>query len=473
MRIVSPFRVSALIIIIIVLSTQIMQALTIPSYGAWGIFHYYLGAKYIKELGYFDLYSCALQTKNPKWQAAHFVRNLHDYKIISVRQLPGCPRNNFTTARWRAFTTDTNFILARASPDYWSQVITDKGFNPPPSWTAVAGAIANSVPLNNFTYLVLFNLDLLFICLAALLVMYDTGSNTGLITLLLSLLYFGTLGILGNNFLQYAWYPLLVAALILWHKKKPIFSGITLGVSTGLQVFPIFFAFPVFCLFIASLLRRQKVQLKLSSRFISSLITALALCIITGSIYGGTITVWQQWYNKIAIHKNYLPGEIFNIGFINLAGIITSSNRANSNTYIQDYPHALSQNQTIKQNLYSIYLIIAFCLLLVIFAICRSKQNQPLIYGIFLLYLILTLSPYYYLILALIPYMFWRNSLHVRRFALYGTFLLFLLHIFLFGESYVSFIYLPQLISKLLIFLFFIILIILLVLEKEDKLAEA
>lgn len=136
----------------------------IPSYyaGSWGIFHYYLGAKYIKEIGYFDIYSCAIEaTENTGvWSTTSLVRELHTYRVIPRDQLPQCPRNKFTNSRWKEFTHDVEVITKEFShdvevltnsslADYWSQVVTDKGFNPPPSWAAFAGFVANTFSLDN------------------------------------------------------------------------------------------------------------------------------------------------------------------------------------------------------------------------------------------------------------------------------------------------------------------------------------
>src|SRR5579862_2337503 len=83
-------RVFALCFIVSFLSVQIFQAIRIPSYGAWGIFHYYLGSKYIKELGYFGLYSCAIEANSADWQTTRLVRNLYTYQLVRPTQLPKC-----------------------------------------------------------------------------------------------------------------------------------------------------------------------------------------------------------------------------------------------------------------------------------------------------------------------------------------------------------------------------------------------
>lgn len=464
-------KLSLVGIIIVLLALQIVQVLETPSYGVWGIFHYYIGAKYLKELGYFNLYSCAVQTKSTAWSSTKMVRDLHTYTLMPPHQLSKCDKNRFTNERWNEFVADMVFITNHASDDYWSQAVTDKGFNPPPSWAALAGTIAHIVPINNrLTYTFLFNLDLLFVCFAALLVWYDSGRTLGLITLALSLLYFGTFDTLGNNFIQYAWYPFIVGSVVAWRRKRMIVSGTALGFAAGLQIFPAFFALPVGFFAIISLVRKKNHQAKSALFFMLSFTITLLFCILLGSIYVGKTEVWRQWYTKITIHKQYLNGEIFDIGLPNLVGTVMSKDYMNANSYTEDYPYTQARNKTIKQNLSLLHAIVFLGLLLTLCTLWRSKQNQPITYGYFILYLLLSLSPYYYLILALLPFMFWNNTLFVRRFVLYGISILFLSHLWLFWNSgYISFIYNLHLLSEVSIFFFLTTLILLLFFEKQNR----
>jgi len=448
---------------------QIGKVITIPSHGAWGIFHYYIGAKYIKELGYFDLYSCALKTHSPTLQSIKTVRNLYTYELVPIKSLKNCPTEKFSKEKWKSFVTDVQIITKRAPSSYWEYVFTDKGFNPPPFWTAIAQPIANVFSPNNpVVYFFLFNLDILFISLASLIIVHFYGKKLGLVTFALSLFYFGTVNTLTNNFIQFAWYPLIVTSLLCWQKNKYALSGVALGFASGLQAFPALFAIPVFLLLLSSLLSVHKENAKKSITFIITFLSVLIFCFLIGGVSIGKMSIWKEWNNKITIHKEYTKGEIFNIGLVNLVGTFLSSERTAFNTYREDYPFTKLRNEALEKNKILSIIAGAIALAFVLLVFFKTNQKQPLTFGYFFLYIALCLSPYYYLILSLIPFAFWNNSPNTRTFALYGTIVLFILHVVLFSQvSYVSFNYFLHLISEISIFVFFSALLALLFLENK------
>lgn len=458
-------------LISVFLLQQLVKAVVTPSHGAWGIYHYYIGSKYIKELGYFDLYSCTLETKSPALKSIIIVRDLYSYQLVTTHDVKRCPNENFSADRWKSFVSDVTSITNRADSAYWEYVLTDKGFNPPPFWTAIAQPIADVFsPNNTVVYFFLFNLDILFISLASLIIIQFYGKKLGLLTFALSLFYFGTFNTLTNNFIQFAWYPLIVTSLLYWQKNKYASSGVALGFASGLQTFPALFAIPVFLLLLSSLLSGHKVNAKKSVTFIITFLSILLFCTIIGGASTGGKTTWKEWYKKITIHKEYIRGEIFNIGLDNLVGTILSSEHTAFNTYRENYPFTKMRNEVLEKNKSLSMIAEAIALAFVLLVFFRTNQKQPLTFGYFFLYILLCLSPYYYLILALIPFAFWNNSPNTRRFALYGTIVLFILHAVLFSQvSYVSFNYLLHLISEISIFIFFSTLLVMVFLESKNE----
>lgn len=96
----------------------------------WNVFHYYLGSKYFKELGYYDLYTCALEADgegNNVWKTQELVRDLSTYKLVERAELPACPRGNFSSQRWESFKNDFFELQDLAPVDYWQATIKDKG----------------------------------------------------------------------------------------------------------------------------------------------------------------------------------------------------------------------------------------------------------------------------------------------------------------------------------------------------------
>lgn len=432
---------------------QISQSLKVPSYGAWGIFHYYIGGKYLNEIGYFNIYSCSLEVNKDSWQSIEKVRDLKTYKIVPVTETSECPVNNFSKERWHQFSKDIQLLASKAPTSYWENALTDKGFNATPFWSALSAVFANIVPLNNLTYLLLFNLDILFITITSFIVWRSAGKYAGLITLTLSFLYFGTVNIIGGNFLQYLWLPLLAGSFSLWNKKSYGKSGAVLGLATGLQAFPGFFALPILFVFIVSKIKNRAKDIRSTSTFLKTFITTLIFCFIVGSIYSG-VSSWSQWGEKITIQKNYINGEIFNIGFPNLAATVLSNNQANSNTYSEDYVHTIQRVKVIEKNSLFLYLSTLLLLILVLNTLYRLKKINPMIFGYFFIYITTTLSPYYYLTLAILPFAFWDSASRVKRFALWGTVGLFIIHLLLFPIGYIVFDYQKHLLSEIFIFTF-------------------
>jgi hypothetical protein len=163
----------------------------------WNGFHYYMGAKYFEELGYFDLYNCALEADGEmrgKWIEAKEARNLSNYEIVYRDKLPKCPKELFTTiqstpgddsqlirnkilkstpgvtdSRWESFKQDL-MIWQQAlerHEGYFQRVVTDKGFNPAPVWVAAGSWMVNQVELENVKQVKwLFTLDVILLILA-------------------------------------------------------------------------------------------------------------------------------------------------------------------------------------------------------------------------------------------------------------------------------------------------------------------
>lgn len=127
-----------------------------------------------------------------------------------------------------------------------------------------------------------------------MLVLYDSGRVAGLITLILSFLYFGTFGLLGFNFFQYVWYPLVVASVVAWRLNKPLVGGIALGIAAGLQTFPVMFVIPAVCFAIISWIRQRFGEFKISSVFVISFVLTIFIFFLLGSFSAGRIGIWQE-----------------------------------------------------------------------------------------------------------------------------------------------------------------------------------
>lgn len=267
-------RVGATILVVIFFAASVVSTHErhVESLEVWGEFHYYLGAKYFSELGYFNLYPCALEADQEAggyWGQIAGARDMDSYRLIPRENLPPCPRANFTAARWSEFSRDVEHFAITAPPIFFAQVFSDKGLNPPPSWVSIARPLAQAIPISkNWAADIVFNLDVAAVLIGVLLIWRSRGGIAALLTAGLSVFYFGNCGLIAGNFLQYFWFPFLILAIILWATNRPGLSGAMLGVAVGLQVFPLFFGLPIVIRGIIDFVRRRK---KRNGSHISSL----------------------------------------------------------------------------------------------------------------------------------------------------------------------------------------------------------
>jgi len=118
-------------------------------------YHYYIGSKYFRELGYFDLYECSAvadqqrrKALRPDWK----IRDLRTYRYRTISSLADRPRycqELFSAERWRSFGRDIEVLSGWLSPKGWNTALKDKGYNATPVWTMVAARFSNLVPLES------------------------------------------------------------------------------------------------------------------------------------------------------------------------------------------------------------------------------------------------------------------------------------------------------------------------------------
>jgi hypothetical protein len=414
-----------------------------PFFEPAGVFHYYLGAKYADEIGPFDLYACALAADGDHavWDADTLVRDLRTYSLVPA-WTQHCPRDRFTPQRWNAFAHDVMLLTGTGTLAAFTGAVTDKGYNATPLFSRVFGRIAAAAPLDRErTRLVLFNLDILFVAASVGIVWYSTGATNALLTLLLSVGFFGNFGRIGGNLGQYAWVPCLTLAIAAWRARRPIVAGGALGLAAGLQVFPLLFAIPILIGGLRAVLRRDRGGWMRTLLFSVSLVLVLGLSVVVGATSARGLTAWREWREKIVVHSSYLRGEVFDIGLPRLVSDVASHDRADRDSYIEDTPHTLARTAALGAHLGDWRLLAAMLIGLMCGAVWCVPEETQMALGFVPLYALLALSPYYYFALVLLPLM--AVGLDRSQFAAVVGLLVVVLGIqlALWGASYVSFVF--------------------------------
>jgi hypothetical protein len=218
----------------------------------WEFFHYYLGSKYPKELGYKRLYICAAVAQGELGSAmraevlARNIRDLETDVIVPagpVLDHPEVCKSHFSPERWEQFKNDVYWFRTTANKKFWEGMSTDHGYNPPPVWTLTGHLIGSLVPtMTNAGITALASLDTIVFALTFFSVWWAFGTETCCFLLFFWGVQFPANGYFtGGAFLRQDWLLYLVLAACLLRKHYWGLAGASLAMSTLLRVFPVFF----------------------------------------------------------------------------------------------------------------------------------------------------------------------------------------------------------------------------------------
>ena len=210
--------------------------------------HYYLGAKYFRELGYGDLYTAMLRAEaevyGNRFKTVE-ARDLHTGDVVHIRQLleASAPvKAAFRPDRWEAFRIDVAYFREALGAQH-ATLYQDHGFNPTPVWAVIGGFLANRVPAGSATGIFLLTLIDPVLILAAFAAVYWAF---GLEVLLLAAVHFCVIfgagfGWTGGAFLRYLWFFGVIAGFAALAKGRHATAGVLLALATMLRIFPAFF----------------------------------------------------------------------------------------------------------------------------------------------------------------------------------------------------------------------------------------
>lgn len=215
-------------------------------YHRWEMFHYFLGSKYARELGYERLYVCAAladaETGNREHVEQRRMRDLRNDAIVSASEALRAPdecRSHFSAERWRSFSTDVAFFRRQAGTRTWDRMQVDHGYNPAPAWTLAGRALSSLAPASDGFMRALALLDPVLMAGALLALYWAFGGRV----LLLATVFWGTQAPsafywTGGAFLRQDWLFLCALAVALLRRRYYFWAGAALAWAALLRVFP-------------------------------------------------------------------------------------------------------------------------------------------------------------------------------------------------------------------------------------------
>ena len=153
---------------------------------AYEFYHYYMGSKYAKETGYFELYSASLVADDDTGRLftgankQGRIRNLATGSYVPIKTVLDereALKARFSEARWEEWKKDIRWFKKNLGKSRWEGVLCDKGYNGTPVWTAlVGGLLSNNVSTDSELGMnLLAGIDPMLIAAAALCVAWAFG----------------------------------------------------------------------------------------------------------------------------------------------------------------------------------------------------------------------------------------------------------------------------------------------------------
>lgn len=306
----------------------VVAALTYFNFGAfhfgnyvhnWDTLHYYLGAKYFRELSYDRLYECiavadAAEPRLARRVEHRTITNLRTNVLESTAEILAHPERctaHFSRDRWRQFTADVAFFRNRETPRRWEEISTDHGFNGTPVWLIAGSALANLGPASDSRILALTLIDPLYFLALAAVIGWAFGLRPLAVALLVLATFFPSRFFwTGGAFLRWDWLFFTVASVACLKKGRPWLGGLALGYAAMLRVFPGLLAAGPAALAAVALLARdgpraglRRPEAGAALRFLAGAALAAALLVPASFAVTGGPGAWRAFLANTRKHQ--------------------------------------------------------------------------------------------------------------------------------------------------------------------------
>jgi hypothetical protein len=269
----------------------------------WEHYHYYMGAKYFRELGYTRLYTCTAAAEIDqgfKERVAHRqIRNLVTNHLEGSESIVAdptqCTKYFTSQKRWEQFKADVAFFRSQVSLDTWNNSQKDHGYNGTPVWGIAGSILANLAPpgakVLGVRYMDLLGLlDSLLLLAMWGVVLWAFGWRATCV----ALLYWGTnyparYWWNGGAYLRMDWLAWSIVGICLVKKNRLAGGGAALTYAALLRIFPGFIVVGLVLKAAARMVRERKwVLSKEHWQFAKGCIAAMAVLIpLSAAVAGG------------------------------------------------------------------------------------------------------------------------------------------------------------------------------------------
>jgi hypothetical protein len=275
----------------------------------WEMFHYYMNAKYFRELGYLDLYSAAvaadaeMDNRIPNETRVMDLRTYQQRTRAEVLATEGTAvKSRFAPARWEQFKRDLTVIMNHDSRI--NDMVNDHGFNATPFWTILGGPLANAVPLDHVW--ILAWLDVLLMAIMFFFLFWAFGLETMLVSIVFFFAnFFTSFYFLGGSMLRYDWLAAAVIGVCCLKKGNYLAGGSLLAASALLRIFPVLFAAALGVKAILETIREKRVPTRYLKFFGAFLGFAALLALLLFTL-GNPVTILSTYAGRMGLHNSIM-----------------------------------------------------------------------------------------------------------------------------------------------------------------------
>jgi hypothetical protein len=218
----------------------------LPLIHQWEQFHFFLGAKYQREVGWFNLYKAAILADRETVNALGAMPTTRELRTFEQVPLDVAlkdaaeVRGRFSDAQWRAFKEDWA-TMARLWPINWTAVMNDHGNSNSPAWSILASPIARLVPLSAAGQAFLGWIDMLLMLGLWLVVWQTFGHRVASVGLFMWAVPPIVFDYLSGSFLRWDWLFAIGLAACFLEQRRYALAGGFFGFAFATKLFPIFF----------------------------------------------------------------------------------------------------------------------------------------------------------------------------------------------------------------------------------------
>jgi len=396
---VSSRQKNTLALILIIISLGIRSGYvnisdSINNIGIWDITHYYLGAKYFKELKYNNLYNCILKHEIEKGRQKELdnavIRNLDNYKVSSIQSFSSTNKCEglFTQNRWEKFGHDVDglrrLFINRKLPD----ILVDHGYNGTPILTETIDLLVSHIPVSFRNLSLLGCIDDFLVITAILAIWWGFGATPAVLCAVF--ICFGeywNYNWIGGALLRFFWLTALCLSVACFKKKKWFYGGLFLAISAVYRLFPFVFMAGIGISILRSFWLRKEVHKHIL------IILGLAIPILLAGILP-SLKYGPQTYKRFIInselHAQELSDNINGLGHLVSSDLGALVNKIDNNSLNHTNFSILT-----RKVLWSVGLIVS--LLFLIKGVVRFETWALIPLAIPLLFSSVPLSGYYYI----------------------------------------------------------------------------